>query len=62
MYKRQEAEICGGVISIKNPKSGVIIVDSVGDLVWDDPVMECNGKVVIRNEIKVSGNDMGICS
>lgn len=61
-YSDVEADICGDVISIKNPKSGVIVVDSVGDLVWDDPVMECNGKVVIRNESKVPENDMGICS
>lgn len=60
-YSDVEADISGDVISIKNPKSGVIVVDSVGELVWDDPVMECNGKVVIRNDSKVSGNDMGVC-
>lgn len=60
-YSDVEADIRGDVISIKNPKSGVIVVDSVGELVWDDPVMECNGKVVIRNESKVPVNDMGLC-
>ena len=39
----------------------MIVVDSVGELVWDDPVMECSGKVVIRNESKVTLNDMGLC-
>ena len=60
-YSDVEADIHGDVISIKNPKSGVIVVDSVGELVWDDPVMECNGKVVIRNKSKVPVNDMGLC-
>lgn len=49
-YSDVEADIRGDVISIKNPKSGVIIVDSVGETIWDDPVMECTGKIVLRSE------------
>ena len=60
-YSDVDADIRGDVISIKNPKSGVIVVDSVGELVWDAPVMECTGKVVLRNEGKVPVNDMGLC-
>ena len=60
-YSDVDADIRGDVISIKNPKSGVIVVDSVGELVWDDPVMECTGKIVLRNEGKVPVNDMGLC-
>ncbi|MDE7186129.1 MAG: DUF3737 family protein [Lachnospiraceae bacterium] len=60
-YSDVDADIRGDVISIKNPKSGVIVVDSVGELVWDDPVMECTGKVVLRNEGKVPVNDMELC-
>lgn len=60
-YSEVEADIHGEVVSIKNPKSGVIVVDSIGELVWDDPVMECKGKVVIRNESKETSRDMGLC-
>ena len=60
-YSDVDADIRGDVVSIKNPKSGVIVVDSVGELVWDAPVMECTGKVVLRNEGKVTVNDMGLC-
>lgn len=47
-YSDVEADIVGNVISIKNPKSGTIIVDSVDEIIMEDAVMECNGKVVIR--------------
>lgn len=49
-YSDVDADIKGNVISIKNPKSGTITVDSVGEIITEDPVMECNGKVVIRNK------------
>ncbi len=49
-YSDVEADIKGNVISIKNPKSGTITVDSVGEIITEDPVMECNGKVIIRNK------------
>ena len=47
-YSEVEAEISGHVISVKNPKSGRIILDSVGEIIRDDPVMECTGEVIIR--------------
>ena len=48
-YSDVEATINGHVDSIKNPKSGTITVDSVGEiLMTDDVVMECNGKVIVR--------------
>lgn len=47
-YSDVEADIKGEVLSIKNPKSGIIVVDGVGEVIWDDPVMECTGKVQIR--------------
>ena len=47
-YSDVEADIKGHVISIKNPKSGKIFVDSVGEIIKEDPVMECNGEVIIR--------------
>ncbi len=47
-YSDVEAEVIGNVISIKNPKSGTIIVDSVDEIIMEDAVMECNGQVVVR--------------
>lgn len=49
-YSDVEADIKGNVMSIKNPKSGVITVDSVDEIIREDPVMECNGEVVIRTQ------------
>ena len=48
-YSDVEADIRGHVISIKNPRSGTITVDSVGETIWDDPVMPCNGVIKTRN-------------
>ena len=48
-YSDVEATITGHVDSIKNPKSGTITVDSVGEiLMTDDVVMECTGKIIVR--------------
>lgn len=47
-YSDVEADVKGHIISVKNPKSGTITADSVGEVIWDDPVMEVNGKVHIR--------------
>jgi hypothetical protein len=43
-----QAEIIGHIDSVKNPRSGIITADSVGEIITEDPVMECTGKVVIR--------------
>ena len=47
-YSDVEAAISGHVDSIKNPRSGMIILDSVGEIIREDPVMECTGEVIIR--------------
>lgn len=48
-YSEVEAEVKGHVISVKNPGSGHITVDSVGEVIMtDDVVMACTGKVLIR--------------
>lgn len=47
-YSEVEADIKGNIISVKNPKSGTIVADSIGEIIWDDPVMEVNGNVQIR--------------
>ena len=47
-YSDVEADIKGNVDSIKNPKSGTITVDSVGEVINEGAIMEINGKVIIR--------------
>ena len=48
-YSDVQATIHGHVDSIKNPRSGSITVDSVGEIIMtDDVVMECTGKVIVR--------------
>lgn len=47
-YSDVEAEISGHVDSVKNPRSGYVILDSVGEIIREDPVMECSGQVIIR--------------
>ena len=48
-YSDVEADIKGHIISVKNPKSGVIAADSIGEIVTEKPVIKCSGKVLIRN-------------
>ena len=47
-YSDVEADVKGHVVSIKNPRSGIITVDSVGEVIRGDEVMECTGEVVVR--------------
>ena len=42
-----EAEIVSDVLSIKNPRSGRITAESVGEIIMDDP--EAEGKVYVKN-------------
>lgn len=47
-YSDVDAEIRGHIISIKNPKSGLITVDSVSEIIKGDNVIPCNGEIVIN--------------
>ena len=47
-YSDVDATVRGHVDSIKNPRSGHITVDSVGEVIMGDAVMECTGEVHIR--------------
>lgn len=51
-YSDVEADIKGNVLSIKNPKSGTITVDSVGEIINEDSIMEVKAKIIIRNKNK----------
>ena len=47
-YSEVNADIVGNIISIKNPKSGKIKVDSVDEIINGDSVMPVKGKVIIK--------------
>lgn len=47
-YSDVEADVRGHILSVKNPKSGRIVADSVGEVIHENPVMECVGEVEIR--------------
>ena len=47
-YSDVEATVKGHIDSVKNPRSGSVTADSVGEVIMGDAVMECTGKVIIR--------------
>ena len=47
-YSDVDADIRGNILSVKNPRSGTIVADSVGEIIRGDAVMETNGTVVLR--------------
>lgn len=47
-YSDVDADVKGHIISVKNPRSGRIIADSVGEIIMEDAVIECTGTVTIR--------------
>ena len=49
-YSDVEADVKGHILSVKNPRSGRIIADSVGEIIRGDAVMECAGEVILRTE------------
>ena len=47
-YSEVEATVIGHIDSVKNPQSGTITCDSVGEVIMEDAVMACSGKVIVR--------------
>lgn len=47
-YSQIEADVKGTIDSVKNPESGMIVCDGVGEIIMRDAVYPCDGKVVIR--------------
>ena len=47
-YSDVEADVIGHIDSVKNPRSGYILADSVGQTIFGDAVMECTGEVKLR--------------
>ncbi len=52
-YSDVQADIKGHIVSVKNPRSGVIKADSVGEIISEDAVMKCSGKVILNNTAAV---------
>lgn len=48
-YSEVNADIRGHIDSVKNPKSGKITADSIGQVIWEDAVTECKCRVSIRS-------------
>lgn len=47
-YSDVEAQVRGHILSVKNPRSGRILADSVGEIIRDHTVMPCTGEVIVR--------------
>ena len=47
-YSDVQAAVIGHIDSVKNPRSGSITADSVGEIIMEDAIMPCTGKVTLR--------------
>ena len=47
-YSEVDADIWGDIVSVKNPKSGKISADSIGEVVLEGSVMENNCEIILR--------------
>ena len=48
-YSDVNATVRGSIDSVKNPRSGRIVADAVGEVILDSDVMEIKGEVVLRD-------------
>ena len=49
-YSDVEADVIGHIDSVKNPRSGRITADSIGELIYEDSIMESKAEVTQRNK------------
>ena len=47
-YADVTADIHGAIDSVKNPKSGRIVADSIGEIIKEAPVTPCSAEIVLR--------------
>ena len=47
-YSSVRADIIGHIDSVKNPKSGYILADSIGEIIQDQSIMSSDAKISIR--------------
>ena len=48
-YSETQASVIGHIDSVKNPLSGRITADSIGEVIREDAVYECSGEVRLRS-------------
>lgn len=48
-YSDVQADMRGHLISVKNPRSGKICADSIGEIILEDSVMDCNCEIIQKN-------------
>lgn len=51
-YSNVNGNVLGCIDSIKNPLSGIVEVEEVKELIFDDKKYNCQGKVIIKNRKK----------
>ncbi|MBQ8107773.1 MAG: DUF3737 family protein, partial [Ruminococcus sp.] len=49
-YSHVQADIIGSIDSVKNPASGTITADSIGEVIHEDSIMECQAQIIIRDK------------
>lgn len=47
-YSDVRADVRGAIVSVKNPKKGKIVADSIGKIILKNSVMECKAKISVR--------------
>ncbi len=47
-YSSVSAEVIGHIDSVKNVRSGKVVADSIGEIINEDSVMECNAEITTR--------------
>ena len=48
-YSDVEADIKGHIDSVKNPGSGRIIADSIGEIIKEDSIMESDAQIIVKS-------------
>lgn len=49
-YSDVEADLAGELISVKNPKSGHIVADTIGEIILENSIMDCTCEIHARTE------------
>ena len=52
-YSEVSAEIIGSIDSVKNPKAGRIVADRIGEILWEDAIMDCHAEELLRTQEEV---------
>ena len=52
-YSDVDADVVGHIISVKNPKSGIITANSVGEIIMEDAIMKCRGEVRLKKKKEI---------